>query len=102
MRWLHGIADSMDMSLIKLQEMVKYREAWCASAHGLQRVGQDRATEQHNLSIGVPVSGGVMTGPFFRKLSLSCSGSRFSKIEFKRKDTQQIQNYILEKEKLRS
>ena len=66
---------------------------------GLQRVGQDRATEQHNLSIGVPVSG---HHPFFRKLSLSCSGSRFSKIEYKRKDTQQIQNYILEKEKLRS
>ena len=47
MRWLDGITDSMDMSLSKLQETVKDREAWNTAVRGVR---QDLASEQQQYS----------------------------------------------------
>ena len=47
MKWLNGIIDSMDMSLSKLQEIVKDREAWRAAAHGVSELDRPEGLNNH-------------------------------------------------------
>ena len=49
MKWLDSITDSIDMSLIKLREIMKDREGWCAAIHRVAKLRPEQLNNAHQL-----------------------------------------------------
>ena len=65
MRWLYGITDLMDMTLNKLLQIMKDREAWCAAVHRLQRVRHALVTEKQEWEKLMGFPGGLVVKNLF-------------------------------------